>query len=138
MSDAASRIVETVRAFGGDALRDLWVFDRQGYEHLYIRADVADAIDTVDVAKFIDNERFGYVTRDTYEALYYADYGYTVRGFDTFEQFRTFVGDGPVGMFASFDRGSSGRDFATLNDRIQALSNEFDFSRLTTPAEALD
>ncbi len=33
-----------------------------------------------DISQFIDNERFGYVTRDTYETLYYADYGYTVRG----------------------------------------------------------
>ena len=138
MSDAPSRIVDTVRAFGGDALRDLWVFDRGGYEHLYLREDIADAIDSVDVARLIDNERFGYVTRDTYEALYYADYGYTVRGFDEFEQFRTFVGERPVGMFAGFDRGSAGRDFAALNDQLQAVAEDVDFSTLLSAPEPLD
>ncbi|WP_416841184.1 hypothetical protein [Haloferax sp. DFSO52] len=138
MSDASSRIVEAVREFGEDSLRDLWVFDRHGYEHLYIREDVADAIDSVDVAKFIDNERFGYITRDTYEALYYADYGYTVRGFDTFEQFRTFVGERPVGMFAGFDRGSAGRDFSVLNDQLQAMAEDIDFSTLTATADLSD
>ncbi|WP_411963677.1 hypothetical protein [Haloferax sp. YSMS24] len=138
MSDAASRIVDTVRAFAGDALRDLWVFDRHGYEHLYLREDVADAIDSVDVAKFIDNERFGYVTRDTYEALYYAEYGYTVRGFDEFEQFRTFVGDHPVGMLAGFDRGPAGRDFATLNDQLQVVAEDVDLTTFVTATESLD
>ncbi|KTG27202.1 DUF7522 family protein [Haloferax profundi] len=138
MSDATSRLVEIFQSFGGDALRDLWVFDRGGYEHLYLRDDVADAIDSVDVSRLVDNERFGYVTRDTYEALYYADYGYTVRGFDTFEQFRTFVGDKPVGVFAGFDRESGGRDFATLNDRLQEIDAEFDVSSLVTVETPLD
>jgi hypothetical protein len=138
MSDAAVAFVETFRSFGGDALRDLWVFDRGGYEHLYLREDVADALEPVDVARLVDNERFGYVTRDTYEALYYADYGYTVRGFDTFEQFLTFVGDLPIGVFAGFDRGTDGRDFATLNDRVHELDGVYDLTSLVSAAQTVD
>ncbi|KAB1188235.1 MULTISPECIES: hypothetical protein [Haloferax] len=138
MSDATSRLVETFHTFGGDALRDLWVFDRRGCEHLYLRDDVADAIDSVDVSRLIDNERFGYVTRDTYEALYYADYGYTVRGFDSFEQFRTFLGDQPIGVLAGFDRGANGRDFAALNDSLQEIEAEFDVSSLLAVDTAVD
>ncbi|REA01362.1 hypothetical protein DEQ92_18645 [Haloferax sp. Atlit-6N] len=138
MSDAAARLVETFRDFGGDDLRDLWVFDHHGYEHLYLREDVSDAIGCVDISRFIDNERFGYITRDTYETLYYADYGYTVRGFDSFEQFRTFLGDRPVGILASFDRGTDGRDFAALNDRVCELNEAFDGAELFDDAAAGD
>ncbi|MCO8267355.1 hypothetical protein NKF06_12350 [Haloferax sp. AB510] len=138
MSDAAARLVKTFRDFGGDDLRDLWIFDHHGYEHLYLRADVSDALECLDVSRFIDNERFGYVTRDTYETLYYADYGYTVRGFDSFEQFRTFVGDRPTGVLASFDRGADGRDFAALNDRVSALNDEFAGAELFSDPTARD
>lgn len=130
MSDTLAKFVDVFRDFGGDDLRDVWIFDHHSYDHLYLRDDIAVALDSVDVSRFVDNERFGYVTRDTYEVLYYADYSYTVRGFDTFEQFRTFVGDEPIGLFAGFDRGVAGRDFATLNDRIQALADEHDVSDL--------
>ncbi|WP_396612387.1 hypothetical protein ACH9L7_03665 [Haloferax sp. S1W] len=126
MSNAASRFVDVFRDFGGDALRDVWVFDRTGHQPLYLRDDIEQAITDVDVSRLVDNERFGYVTRDTYEALYYADYGYTIRGFDTFEQFRTFIGDQPIGVFAGFDRDDTGRNFAALNDSIQQIADEFD------------
>ncbi|ELZ82944.1 hypothetical protein C453_13071 [Haloferax elongans ATCC BAA-1513] len=130
MSDAASRFVEVFREFGGDALRDVWVFDRNGHQPLYLRDDIESAISDIDVSHLVDNERFGYITRDTYEALYYADYSYTIRGFDAFEQFRTFVGDTPVGVFAGFDVTDTGRNFAALNDRIQDIADDLDVEEL--------
>ncbi|ELZ93011.1 hypothetical protein C440_11946 [Haloferax mucosum ATCC BAA-1512] len=135
MSEMLSRVIDVFRDFAEDDLRDVWVFDHEDYDNLFVRDDIAVALDSVDVSRFVDNERFGYVTRDTYEALYYADYAYTVRGFDTFEQFRTFVGDKPIGLFAGFDRGASGRDFAALNDRLQAVADEFDVSELLDDSE---
>ncbi|MFC7201912.1 hypothetical protein ACFQJC_00140 [Haloferax namakaokahaiae] len=130
MSDASARLVEVFRDFGGEALRDVWVFDQRTHESHYVRDDVAAALDSVDVSRFIDNERYGYVTRHTYEALYYAEYSYTVRGFDSFEQFRTFVGPHSIGVLAGFDRSDEGRDFARLDDAVQRLGDELDFSRL--------
>ncbi|WP_410767221.1 hypothetical protein [Haloferax sp. DFSO60] len=130
MSDASARVVDVFREFGGESLRDVWVFDQRANDSLYVRDDVSTALDSVDVSRFIDNERYGYVTRHTYEALYYADYSYTVRGFDSFVQFRTFVGPHPVGILAGFDRIGEGRDFAQLDEAVQRLGDELDLSRL--------
>ncbi|SEP25781.1 hypothetical protein SAMN04487948_1282 [Halogranum amylolyticum] len=121
MCDATEALVATFRSFGEGALRDVWVFDQWTHQKLYSRDDVEDRLDNCDVAGFIDNERYGYITRDTYESLYYADYKYTVRGFSSFELFRTFFADddGRVGVIASFDHRESGYDFATLSGELQ-------------------
>jgi hypothetical protein len=73
---------------------------------LFLREDIADKLEAVDVAKFIDNERFGFITQETYDQLYYATYQYTVRGFDDFEQFQMFFDDDDrhVGVFVSLDQ----------------------------------
>ncbi|PSP54338.1 hypothetical protein BRC82_10510 [Halobacteriales archaeon QS_1_67_19] len=115
-----SALVEVFSSFGEEALRDVWLFDQQDHEAMYLRDDVAAKVDELDVATFVDNERYGYVTRDTYGDLYYADYAYTVRGFDGFEQFRTFLStdDRNVGVFASFDRREGGYDFGRLRESI--------------------
>lgn len=128
MTPAKTAILEAVREFGGDALRDLWVFDTEGHEALFLRPDVAAKVEDVDVESHIDNERFGYVTRDTYNQLYYAEYAYTIRGFDRYEQYRTFVGtDGlRVGLFASFDRRPEGYNFRQLDDTIRPIIAEYD------------
>ncbi|NEU56880.1 hypothetical protein [Halorussus sp. MSC15.2] len=121
--DATSALVEAFSTFGSDGLRDVWLFDQNAHEGLYVREDVERKITDLDVPRFVDNERYGYVTRDTYGDLYYASYAYTVRGFDEFEQFRTFLGDGDerVGVFASFDRRKGGYDFGALHDEIAAV-----------------
>ncbi|WP_231751689.1 hypothetical protein [Halogeometricum sp. CBA1124] len=64
------------------------------------------------------------VTRQTYESLYYADYGYTVRGLSSFEQFRTFLCDQPIGVFASFDLADDGYDYRQLDESVQELALE--------------
>ncbi|MFC7227626.1 hypothetical protein N0B31_09450 [Salinirubellus salinus] len=112
----ATPLLEAVRDLAGEALRDLWTFDRSGQECLYVRDDVADHLEDHDPEAFIDNERYGYITRLTYEELTYTGYEYTVRGFTQFETFRTFLDDGsdsPVGVLVSVDRGS-GVQFADL------------------------
>jgi len=126
MNEAKDRVVSTLEAFGGDSLRDAWLFDDATRESLFLRPDVEDAIEPVDVEKYIDIERYGYVTRETYEDLHYTSYGYTVRGFSAYDQFRTFLEDGGVriGLLASFDRVEGGHDWAALDDRLQRLLRE--------------
>jgi hypothetical protein len=128
MNEAKTRLLDGVREFGGDHLRDLWLFDQNGHESLYLRDDVAEKVEGVDVGRHIDNERFGYVTRETYNQLNYAEYRYTIRGFDRYEQFRTFLADNGlrVGVFASFDRRDGGYDFAGLEDRIYEAASGYD------------
>ncbi|MFC4359093.1 hypothetical protein ACFO0N_14175 [Halobium salinum] len=132
MADPTDRLVEVVRAFGGDELRDVWLFDQWTHQRLFVRRDVADVLDDVDIDVCIDNERYGFVTRETYETLYYADYEYTLRGFSEFVQFRTFLDDGEtrVGVIASFDR-SGGLDPGTLYADLTDLREEFAVSEFT-------
>ncbi|RDI70234.1 DUF7522 family protein [Halopelagius longus] len=128
MTRPKERLVSVFEQFAGDALRDVWAFDERDFDELYVRPDVAERLesDGLDVARFVDNERYGFVTRQTYESLYYADYGYTVRGLSAFEQFRTFLGDEPVGVFASFDPADDCYDYAALHESIQSVAREFD------------
>jgi hypothetical protein len=101
MGQAEDRLRTAVRDVVGDSLRDLWVFGEHRTRALYLRDDVESALDDHDPEPYIDNERYGYITRKTYENLTYASYEYTVRGFDSFETFRTFVGE--VGVLVSYD-----------------------------------
>jgi hypothetical protein len=126
MESPSERLLGVFRGFGGRALRDVWLFDERAFERVYVRDDVAEAIadGDLDVERFVDNERYGFVTRQTYESLYYADYGYTVRGLSSFEQFRTFLCDQPIGVFASFDLADDGYDYRQLDESVQELALE--------------
>ncbi|MFC7080261.1 DUF7522 family protein [Halorussus caseinilyticus] len=124
--DAKRALVEAFSAFGTDALRDAWLFDQHAYEGLYLREDVEEKVADLDVPRFVDNERYGYVARDAYDDLYYASYEYTVRGFDGFEQFRTFLDDADrkLGVFASFDRRDGGYDFGALHETVEGVVDD--------------
>ncbi len=136
MDEVKSGLVAVAQEFGGDALRDVWVFDQDELEPLYLREDVAKRIEDIDVEVYLDNERMGYVTRDTYEALTYAEYEYTVRGLSEFVQFRTFVpGAGQsVGVYVSFDVGGA-YDFGELNERIHRTVEDSDEPLVVDPAD---
>lgn len=127
MNRPKERLTAVFDEFGGDALRDVWVFDERNFENLYVRSDVAERLDErdLDVSRFVDNERYGFLTRRTYESLYYAEYGYTVRGLSTFEQFRTFLADAPVGVFAGFDAPRECYNYADLNESVQSAGRRF-------------
>jgi len=123
MVDMTSQVVDACRYFDGERLRDIWIFDGEQHASLYLRDDVAATIDDVDVGQYVDAERYGYVTRDTYEDLHYADYRYTVRGFDEYDQFRTFFGEGDerIGLFASFDSQVEPCDFRGLTESLDDI-----------------
>ncbi|MFB6271016.1 MAG: hypothetical protein ABEH83_13815 [Halobacterium sp.] len=120
-------LVDALRDAIGDNLRDVWVLDQRGQEPLYLRADVADRIEDVDVEKHLDNERYGFVTRQTYNLLHYSAFRYTHRGFDTWELFRTFLtGDGEqVGVLVGMDSDGTNYDFGALTDAIHDLGDEY-------------
>ncbi|GAA0302576.1 hypothetical protein GCM10009066_15800 [Halarchaeum salinum] len=114
-------LVATVREHGA-ALRGCWTFDTDGYETRYLRGDVADATAETDIERYVDNERYAFVTHDTYDRLHPSTFRYTVRGFDGFEVFRLVFED-HVGVLCSFD-GASGRDYGALADEIDALADD--------------
>lgn len=124
VGEAKTALLDVLHSFGDDSLRDLWVFDGDTQQPLFLREDVESALADADVERYINNERYGFVTRDTYNALHYAEFYYTVRGFDEFEQYRTFVaGDVErVGVLCSFDRRNGGYDFADLTEHINSLA----------------
>jgi hypothetical protein len=123
MTDASGSFLGLFEGFAGDALRDVWVFDEDGQECLYIRDDVSTRLDGHDPERYIDNERYGFITRRTYDDLTYASYQYTVRGFDEFTTFRTFLGG--FGVLASVDRGPD-HDFGELFDRLCETAFEYE------------
>lgn len=119
MADPRDELVTTLRDAAGGTLRDVWLFDETGHESLYLREDVAQRVTELNVERYIDNERYGYVTRETWESLHYTDYAFTIRGFGEFLQYRTFldIDDRRVGLLASFDT-EADVDFPTVTQTL--------------------
>ncbi|GGM76549.1 hypothetical protein J2752_002547 [Halarchaeum rubridurum] len=113
-------LVATVREHGA-ALRGCWTFDTDGHETRYLRGDVADAMGATEVERYVENERYAFVTHDTYDRIHPASFRYTVRGYDGFEVFRL-VFDDRVGVLCSFD-GPSRRDYGALADALDTLAD---------------
>ncbi|MFB6069358.1 MAG: hypothetical protein ABEJ90_05485 [Halobacterium sp.] len=126
LDESKRALVSALRDRVSDDLRDVWLLDEDTQEPLYLREDVADRISDVDVEKHLDNERYGFVTRETYNLLHYSEFRYTHRGFDTWELFRTFVvEDGTkVGVVVGLDSNGHTYDFSTLTDTIHDLADE--------------
>lgn len=127
LDDGKAALVDALCDALGDNLRDVWVLDQRSQEPLYLREDVAEKINDVDVEKHLDNERYGFVTRQTYNLLHYSEFRYTHRGFDTWELFRTFIAtDGDqVGVIVGVDADGTNYDFSALTDTIHDLGDEY-------------
>ncbi|WP_232702004.1 DUF7522 family protein [Halobacterium wangiae] len=136
LSEAKSALVDAIRGRLGDNLRDVWVLDERTQEPLYLRPDVADRVSDIDVEKFLDNERYGFVTRQTYNLLHYSEFRYTHRGFDTWELFRTFVvGESTqVGVVVGVDPDGDCCDFGALTDVIWELGETYGAASLAPVA----
>ncbi|SEV89414.1 DUF7522 family protein [Halobacterium jilantaiense] len=137
VGDAKAALVEAIQDAVGDRLRDVWVLDQRTQEPLFLREDVADRISDVDVEKYLDNERYGFVTRETYDLLHYSEFRYTHRGFDTWELFRTFVehDDQQVGVVVGVDADGSNYDFGALTDDVHAVADEHGIGALVPVAD---
>jgi len=130
-------LVDAIEDALGDRLRDVWVLDQRAQEPLFLREDVAERISDVDVEKYLDNERYGFVTRETYNLLHYSEFRYTHRGFDTWELFRTFVDDGDqqVGVVVGVDADGTNYDFGGLTDEVHDIADEYGVSALVPVAD---
>jgi hypothetical protein len=130
-------LVDAIEDALGDRLRDVWVLDQRAQEPLFLREDVAERISDVDVEKYLDNERYGFVTRETYNLLHYSEFRYTHRGFDTWELFRTFVDDGDqqVGVVVGVDADGTNYDFGGLTDKVHAVADEYGVAALAPVAD---
>jgi len=137
VSDGKAALVDAIRDAIGDRLRDIWVLDQRSQEPLFLRDDVAERISDVDVEKYLDNERYGFVTRETYNLLHYSEFRYTHRGFDTWELFRTFVDDGDqqVGVVVGVDADGTNYDFGALTDEVHAVADGFGVPTLAPVAD---
>lgn len=133
MAHGRDEILAVLQDAGGDSLRDAWLFDDGGHESLYLRPDVRDRVAELDVERYIDNERYGYVTRETWESLHYTDYEFTIRGFDEFTLYRTFLGtdDDRIGLMASFDPGAS----VAFQTVTRELYEQFEHTPITVEPE---
>jgi len=127
-----SALLTAVREQCDASLRDVRVLDRDSHDALFVRPDVRERLDDVALDRYLDNERLGYLSHDTYEGLHYAEFRYTVRGFDCFTQFRTFLRDGEerIGVLVGVDAGTD-TDFDALFERIAAVAEEFGTASLT-------
>lgn len=127
LDGAKAALVELLVDAIGENLRDVWVLDQRTQEPLYLREDVAERVDDINVEKFLDNERYGFVTRQTYNLLHYSEFRYTHRGFDTWELFRTFVVDSEtqVGVLVGLDSDGTNYDFTAYTDEIHDIADEY-------------
>jgi hypothetical protein len=134
---AKAALVDVLSDELGDNLRDVWVLDQQTQEPLYLREDVADRVEDIDVEKYLDNERYGFVTRETYNLLHYSEFRYTHRGFDTWELFRTFIVDGPqkVGVLVGLDTNGKTYHFGDLTEAIHDIGDEHGVDSLAPAAD---
>ncbi|MDL0122965.1 MULTISPECIES: hypothetical protein [Halobacterium] len=102
---------------------------------LYMRDDVAARTTDVDAQRYLDNERYGFITRATYNRLHYATLRYTHRGFDTWELFRTFLdaadGTSSAGVVIGLDADGTCYDFDALTDTVHAVGDEHSVAALT-------
>ncbi|AAG19669.1 hypothetical protein HASA104033_03305 [Halobacterium salinarum] len=134
-TDAMQALVDAVMDRVGDSLRDIWVLDRHAQALLYMRDDVAARTTTVDAQRYLDNERYGFITRATYNRLHYATLRYTHRGFDTWELFRTFLdaadGTTSAGVVIGLDADGTCYDFDALTDTVHAVGDEHSVAALT-------
>ncbi|MCG1003133.1 MULTISPECIES: hypothetical protein [Halobacterium] len=127
LDDGKAALVDALRGALGDNLRDVWVLDEDTQQSLYLREDVAEHVEDIDVERHLDNERYGFVTRETYNRLHYSELRYTHRGFDTWELFRTFVtdDDSRVGVVVGVDSDGTNYDFGALTDAVHDVADDY-------------
>lgn len=129
--DPARELVARARSVAPERLRDVHVFSPQGHQDLYLRPDVEDRLKDADLEQYIDQERHGSIVAETYDSLSYTGYRYTVRGFSTFEQFRTFLdSEGTIGILVSYDRGENSIPWNELEEKLQSVVSRVGIERI--------
>lgn len=96
--DIGEELLSACRTTIGDELRSLTYFTPDDYEHLYLRDDLERSEES---HRFVENERMGFTSHETYEWSELGEYHYTIRIFDEGYVVRVIVGD--RGAYATTD-----------------------------------
>ena len=88
--DLADELISVCRTATGDELRSITYFTADDYEQLYLRSDLErDA----DIDRFVENERLGFTSQQTYGDSELGEYEFTIRVFEWGYVTRVIVGD---------------------------------------------
>ena len=91
-------LVSVCRTAIGDDLRSIVYFTPDDYEQIYLRGDLARG---ADLSHFVENERLGFRSQQTYGDTELGEYQFTIRVFEWGYITRTIVGD--HGVFVTTD-----------------------------------
>lgn len=96
--DYADQLLRACRTAIGDELRSLTHFTPDDYTHIYLRSDPERGKDPI---SFVETERLGFTSQQTYEWSELGDYEYTIRVFENGYIVRVIEGD--HGAYATTD-----------------------------------
>lgn len=96
--EVADQLLSACRTAVGDELRSLTYFTRDDYRHIYLREDLERGPDPL---AFVETERMGFASQDTYEWSELGEYKFTVRAFENGYVVRV-IGD-DSGAYATTD-----------------------------------
>jgi hypothetical protein len=91
-------LVSAARTAIGDDLRSVTYFTADGFEQVYLRADLEQ---DADVSRFVEVERHGFHSQEAYGTSELGTYRYTIRAFDHGYVTRVVVGG--EGVFVTTD-----------------------------------
>lgn len=86
----ADQLLRACRTAIGDELRSLTHFTSDDYTHIYLRQDLQRGQDPM---AFVETERLGFTSQQTYEWSELGEYRYTIRAFENGYIVRVIVGD---------------------------------------------
>ena len=118
--DAADQLLRACRTAIGDELRSLTHFTPDDYSHIYLRSDLERGKDPI---SFVETERLGFTSQQTYEWSELGAYRYTIRAFEHGYIVRVIVGD--HGAYATTDPLTMDR-FDEVAEAIQSILGELD------------
>jgi len=97
-AELRSQLISACRTAIGDRLRSMVYFTAADYEQIYLRSDLEHE---ADIERFVNNERLGFTSMQTYGASELGDYYYTIRAFEY--GYITRVIEGDHGVFVTTD-----------------------------------
>lgn len=120
--EQAEELVSAARTAIGDELRSAVYFTADECEQVYLREGLERE---ADVERFVDNERLGFSSQQTYGHTELGDYQFTIRAFDHGYLTRVVAGD--HGVFVTTDGMSIDR-FEEVATALRGVLGDFEGS----------
>ena len=118
--DVADQLLRACRTVIGDELRSLTHFTPDDYTHVYLRQDLQRGQDPM---AFVETERLGFTSQQTYEWSELGEYRYTIRAFENGYIVRVIVGD--HGAYVTTDPLTMDR-FDEVAEAVRSILAELD------------